>query len=136
MMEQGAKLNTYRFSKLLEDWKEFKKIVKKTKHIFFNDKIQEIALKNKRPWDFINQVKKYKIPAIEALQYIEYLYIELDNLWQALYQMFNLAQNWWMNIQLLDELPSKSTREQPKFSKEKFRNVIHKYNSFSTSGPD
>ena len=54
MMEQGAKLNTYRFSKLLEDWKEFKKIVKKTKHIFFNDKIQEIALKNKRPWDFIN----------------------------------------------------------------------------------
>jgi len=63
------KLTRYKSFKTLEDWKVFKKVVKKTKCLFFDDKIQEIMSKNKRPWDFINWVKKYKLPAIEALQY-------------------------------------------------------------------
>jgi len=33
-------------SKQLEDWKAFRKIVKKMKCSFFNDKIQKIASKN------------------------------------------------------------------------------------------
>ena len=37
------------FSKLTEDWKLFKRVVKKTKRLFFNDKIQEITLKNHKP---------------------------------------------------------------------------------------
>jgi len=32
---------------------EFKVTIKKTKYIFFNEKIQEIVTKNKRPWDLI-----------------------------------------------------------------------------------
>jgi len=39
----------YRASKKVEEWKDFKKIVKNTKQLFFNDKIQEITLKNCRP---------------------------------------------------------------------------------------
>ena len=49
--------------------------------------------KNKRSQDLINQVKKWKLPATEALQYNGQSYIELNDLWQALYQTFNLAQN-------------------------------------------
>ena len=39
----------------------------------------------------MNWVKKYKLPAIKALQYNGQLYIELTDLWQALYQTFNSA---------------------------------------------
>ena len=43
------KLTRYRSFKTLEDWKVFKEVIKKTKHLFFNNKIQEITLKNRRP---------------------------------------------------------------------------------------
>lgn len=79
--ECNTKLNTYWAFKSLADWKEFKAYVKKTKKLFFNKKIQEIALKNKQPWDLMNWVKKHKLPAIEALQFNRQLYIELENIW-------------------------------------------------------
>jgi len=55
--------------KLLANWKLFKVFVKKTKQTFFDEKIQEIVSKRKRPCDFINWVRKQKLPAIEALQF-------------------------------------------------------------------
>jgi len=57
-------LNTYQQSRHLKDWKKFKRTVKKTKHIFFNEKINE----------------KCKLPAIEAIQHNGRPYIELNNL--------------------------------------------------------
>jgi len=38
-------LNKYQQSQSLEDWKNFKKMVKKTKHVFFYDKIDKITNK-------------------------------------------------------------------------------------------
>ena len=67
--EYQVKLMSYRSSKLIEGWKTFKRIIKKTKKLFFNDKIQEFTLKNCRLWDLMIWVKKCKIPAIEVLQY-------------------------------------------------------------------
>jgi len=37
--ECSTRINTYCSSKLLEDWKKFKKFVKQTKHLFFDEKI-------------------------------------------------------------------------------------------------
>ena len=45
--------------------------------------------KNKKLQDLMSQIKKQKLLAIEALQYNRYPYIELEDLWQALYQTFN-----------------------------------------------
>ena len=53
--------------KLIIDQKEYKKFVKKIKKSFFDKKIQEIALKNKKLQNLMNQIKKYKFPVIEAL---------------------------------------------------------------------
>jgi len=59
-----VKLAKYR---ILDNRKMFKSTVKKTKYLFFDDKIKEIASKNRRPWELINWVKKQKLLAIEAL---------------------------------------------------------------------
>ena len=48
----------YRASKKVKEWRDFKKTVKTSKHLFFDNKIQEIASKNHRPWDLMNWVKK------------------------------------------------------------------------------
>ena len=45
----------------------------------------------------MNWVKKYKLLAIEAIQHNGQLCTKLDNLWQALYLSFNLAQNCQIN---------------------------------------
>ena len=60
---------TYRAFKKIEDWKDFKKMVKNTKQSFFDDKIQEITLKNQRLCDLMNWVKKQKLLAIKIIQF-------------------------------------------------------------------
>jgi len=85
-------LKTYRNLRLLNDWKNFKRTVKPSKHEFFNSKIQEISNKRKSPWVLMNWVKKIKLPAIEAIKYNSNLCLKIEDLWQALHKMFNLAQ--------------------------------------------
>ena len=84
----------------------------------------------------MNYVKKHKLLAIEALQYNKQPYIKINNLWQALHQIFNLVQNYCFNSSMLDKSPSIPTLSWPPFSNEKFINTIAKYNNLSTSGPD
>ena len=79
--EYQRKLEKYRLSRHLKDWKTFKSIVNKTKQEFFNT---EIAGKNSGSWKLMNQVKKRKLLAIETIKYNRQPCLELGNLWQAL----------------------------------------------------
>ena len=45
-------------SRRKRDWINYKKIVRTTKQVFFDSRIQEIASTNKRPWNLMNQIKK------------------------------------------------------------------------------
>jgi len=47
--ECGRALQNYRTSRSLENWKNFKRVVKNIKRSYFNEKIQEIANKRKGP---------------------------------------------------------------------------------------
>ena len=44
-------LNNYRNSRSLENWKNFKRVIKNVKRLYFDDKIQEITNKRKGPWE-------------------------------------------------------------------------------------
>ena len=129
-------LDKYWLSQSLENWHSFKSTVKKTKWLFFDDKIEEIANKKCGLWELINWVKKQKLPVIEAIQYKGHLCIELEDLWIALHNSFNSAQTWEIDIHVLDNIPNKSTKEWNSFSKQELINVIEKCNNSSALGPD
>ena len=82
MVEWGINrdLAKYYISRRRTDWIKYKKSVKKTKRIFFDNKIQEIVLTNKKLWDLMNWVKKWKLLVTEAIKLNGYPYNKLDNL--------------------------------------------------------
>jgi len=53
----------------------------------------------------MNWVKKCKLPATEAIKFNRLPYNKLNNLWQALYQSYNSAQDQPINFQLPDKIP-------------------------------
>ena len=73
-------INKYWQFQSLKDWKKFKKMVKRTKCVFFDDKINKISNKKCSPWELMNWVNKCKLPAIEFILFNGWSYIELDNL--------------------------------------------------------
>ena len=77
-------------------------------------------------------MKKHKLSAIEAFQYDGWLCLELNDLWQAFYLLFNSAQNHQINMELLEEIPSKSIIRWKPFSEEEFMSAILKCNNLST----
>ena len=98
-------LNKYRESGNLKHWKEFKSVVCTVKRKLFDDKIHEIALSNKRPWDLMSWVRKKSLPAIESILYESRLYNILPDLWNVLHKSYNSAENRPVNTRLLNKIP-------------------------------
>ena len=67
--ECSHSLNNYRTTRSLDNWKNFKKVVKNVKRTFFDTKIQEVTNKSHGPWELINWISRHKLPAIEAIKY-------------------------------------------------------------------
>jgi len=84
----------------------------------------------------MNWIKKYKLLAIEALQFNKQLCIEISDLWQVLHLTFNSAQNHQINLELLDKIPTLLKTNWPLFSNKEFENTINNFNNLSTSRPD
>ena len=65
----GRALQNYRTSRSLENWKNFKRVVKNIKRLYFDEKIQEITNKRKGPWELTNWINRRKLPATETIKH-------------------------------------------------------------------
>ena len=106
------------------------------KRKFFDEKIYEIALSNKRPQDLINWVRKKFLLAIEAISYENCPCNTLPDLWHTLHNSYNSAEDRSINTHFLNEIPQASTIDWPTFSKQEFREAIAKCSLSSSSGPN
>jgi len=85
-------------------------------------------------WDMT--VKKYKLLAVEAIKYNNCPYLEINDLWYALYLTFNSAQNQQVDVNILNEFPDKHSTSWSPFSREKSIRLIAKCSNLSALGPN
>ena len=102
-------LNNYRNSRSLENWKNFKKVIKNVKRLYFDDKIQEIANKRKGSWELTSWINRQQLPTTEAIKHNSQLCLSPESLWDILHSTFNTAQNRQTNIKILNEIDHKIT---------------------------
>ena len=129
-------LNNYRNSRSLENWKNFKKVIKKVKRLYFENKIQEITNKRKSPWELTSWINRQWLSVTEAIKHNGQLCLFPEILWNTLHSTFNTAQNRQTNIEILNKIDHKPMALWAPFSKEEFKQVITKCSDSSAPGPD
>ena len=65
----------------------------------------------------MNWVNKHKLPAIEAIKYNDQQCLNIDDLWNVLYSIFNTALHCQVNIKILDEIPKNQSPLGPHFQR-------------------
>jgi len=129
-------LSQYKTEKSEESWLAFRRTVKAAKRKFFDSRIEDIALSNKRPWDLMEWVKQRKLPACETIQYKGQSCHEMDDLWNALHNTYNSASGREVDLSVLDPLPTLQERDWPPFSALELTDALASCSSRSSPGPD
>jgi len=129
-------INKYHETGDINSWKAFKSAIQNAKRTFFDQKIQEIALSNKRPWDLMNWVRKKNLPAIEVIYHKGQPYNNLAALWNALHSSYNSAENRSINTRFLDGINQCDNIEWPPFIGQEFIDAIAKCSNTSSPSLD
>ncbi|KAF9263129.1 hypothetical protein L218DRAFT_866086, partial [Marasmius fiardii PR-910] len=84
-------LDSYHGNPSRESWGEFRRVVKSSKHTFFDNQVKEIASTNARLWDLMSWIQQRKLPPTDAISFQGWQCRTLDELWQALHGTYNAA---------------------------------------------
>ncbi|CAA7270009.1 unnamed protein product [Cyclocybe aegerita] len=134
--ECSETFSVYQLSRSLADYNKFKKACKDAKDDFFDECIAEIATSRKRPWDLMEWVKQRKLPPCEAIRDGNQPCHDMDDLWDALHSMYNLASGREYDASVLDELPNEPVREWADFSEHELLSALKGCSNSSAPGPD
>ncbi|KAJ2923472.1 hypothetical protein H1R20_g13622, partial [Candolleomyces eurysporus] len=129
-------LEEYWQEMMADNHKAFRSAVKAAKCEFFDERIEEVATMNKRPWDLMEWVKERKNPPCEAIQFEGRPCHKLDDLWDALHSTYNAASDRPVDTSILDELADEPERPWPEFSQLELRQALEACLSRSAPGPD
>ncbi|RXW12760.1 hypothetical protein EST38_g13097 [Candolleomyces aberdarensis] len=129
-------LEEYRSDMSVENHRAFRSAVKAAKRKFFDERIEEIATTNKRPWDLMDWVKERKNPPCEAIQFNGEPCHDLGDLWDALHNTYNAALDRPVDTAILNELPKEPERAWPEFSLLELRQALEACLSRSAPWPD
>ncbi|KAJ3527773.1 hypothetical protein NMY22_g9661 [Coprinellus aureogranulatus] len=126
----------YREDNSPETRRAFRAAVRAAKREFFDEKVTEISVDHKRPWDLMAWIQERKNPPREAIQFNGQPCHTTDQLWQALHGTYNAANNRPVDLSILDNLPTLEAREWPEFSELELRQALEACSSRSAPGPD
>ncbi|KAJ3522438.1 hypothetical protein NMY22_g11892 [Coprinellus aureogranulatus] len=131
-----AAYDEYREDKSPDTRRVFRAAVRAAKREFFDEKVAEISIDHKRPWDLMAWIQERKNPPCEAIQFNGQPCHTTDQLWQALHGTYNAANNRPVDLSILDDLPTLAAREWPEFSELELRQALEACSSRSAPGPD
>ncbi|CAA7267347.1 unnamed protein product [Cyclocybe aegerita] len=134
--ECSEAFGVYQLSRSLADYNKFKKACKDAKDDFFDECIAEIATSRKRPWDLMEWVKQRKLPPCEAIRDGNQPCHNMDDLWDTLHSMYNLASGREYDASVLDELPDEPVREWADFLEHELLSALKGCSNSSAPGPD
>jgi hypothetical protein len=98
-------LATYWTQRTKDNWYVFRNTTRHVKRAFFDEKIEEIATLNHRPWDLMSWVKARKLPAIDAIRYQGSPCNTPAQLWYGLQSTYNSAADRSTSAAISDYIP-------------------------------
>jgi hypothetical protein len=104
-LECSGSLAVYRTHRSKENWFAFRNTTRCVKRAFFNEKIEEIASLNRRPWNLMSWVKARKLPAIDMICYEGSPCETPTQLWNGLQSMYNSAVDRPISAVIDDYIP-------------------------------
>jgi hypothetical protein len=124
-------------SDLPADWFAFKKATRAAKRKHFDARIDEIAVKNLRPWDLMDWVGPCKTPPVESISYQGAPCTTPDLLWNALHSTFNSAQDRPIDLTVLgDKWESPTIQAWIPYSAAEMSDALLGTSNRSAPGPD
>jgi hypothetical protein len=129
-------LALYRAHRSKENWFAFRNTTRGVKRAFFDEKIEEIASLNHRPWDLMSWVKARKLPAVDMIRYEGSPCETPAQLWNGLQSTYNSAADRPISAAINDYIPAFPPQEWTLFTLNELCDSLEACSNTSTPGPD